>query len=246
VVHILETDVSHVIGDQFPNLGRYLAQHDAGQAFVDLLPVERDGLVGGAQELVVFVRLRDSTVSNMPAPTSNASDFVQKVVEPVSKIGSASKELIRSRLLTATNPESGTITYTYDADGEMLQKTSPAPNQINPAVTQTITYCYDALHRLAGKAYGALSCPLSSPVVHYTYDGGPNAKGKLPHLDDPAGTADYVEILVRFLDQTMRRLGRCYSIRMRKCLDEITEKCKIFSSILSCLPPARWSSNEMN
>jgi YD repeat-containing protein len=31
-----------------------------------------------------------------------------------------------SRLLTATNPESGTITYSYDADGNLLQKTSPA------------------------------------------------------------------------------------------------------------------------
>ena len=34
-----------------------------------------------------------------------------------------------SRLLTANNPESGTITYSYDADGNLLQKTSPAPNQ---------------------------------------------------------------------------------------------------------------------
>ncbi len=34
-----------------------------------------------------------------------------------------------SRLLTAHNPESGTISYTYDADGNLLQKTSPAPNQ---------------------------------------------------------------------------------------------------------------------
>src|SRR6476646_8780912 len=31
-----------------------------------------------------------------------------------------------SRLRWASNPESGVITYTYDADGELLQKTSPA------------------------------------------------------------------------------------------------------------------------
>jgi len=47
-----------------------------------------------------------------------------------------------SRLLTAKNPESGTITYTYDADGNLLQKTSPAPNQTGTA-TQTVSYCYD-------------------------------------------------------------------------------------------------------
>src|ERR1051325_9153947 len=34
-----------------------------------------------------------------------------------------------SRLLTAKNPESGTISYAYDNDGNLLQKTSPAPNQ---------------------------------------------------------------------------------------------------------------------
>jgi YD repeat-containing protein len=56
-----------------------------------------------------------------------------------------------SRLLTAHNPESGTITYSYDADGNLLQKTSPAPNQTG-AATQTISYCYDGLHRVTGKA----------------------------------------------------------------------------------------------
>jgi len=34
-----------------------------------------------------------------------------------------------SQLLTAYNPESGTISYSYDADGELLQKTSPQANQ---------------------------------------------------------------------------------------------------------------------
>src|SRR5207253_10359585 len=52
-----------------------------------------------------------------------------------------------SQLLTANNPESGMITYAYDADGELLQKTSPAPNQTGSA-TQTVSYCYDELHRV--------------------------------------------------------------------------------------------------
>src|SRR5215813_3666610 len=57
-----------------------------------------------------------------------------------------------SRLLTSTNPESGTICYGtwnqgscvggYDADSNLLKKTSPAPNQ-NGSTTQTISYCYD-------------------------------------------------------------------------------------------------------
>ena len=92
-----------------------------------------------------------------------------------------------SRLLTAHNPESGTITYSYDADSNLLQKTSPAPNQTGTA-TQTVSYCYDELHRVTGKGYGAQSCPLSSPVVSYVYDSGANAKGKLSHMTDQAGT----------------------------------------------------------
>src|SRR5262249_1897185 len=95
-----------------------------------------------------------------------------------------------SRLLTAKNPESGTIAYIYDLDGELLQKTSPAANQSGTA-TQTVSYCYDALHRVTGRGYGAQSCPLATPVVTYTYDSGPEAKGKLTSMTDQAGTASY-------------------------------------------------------
>ncbi len=95
-----------------------------------------------------------------------------------------------SRLLTAYNPESGTITYSYDVDGNLLQKTSPAPNQTG-AVTQTLSYCYDPLHRVTGKAYSAQTCPLTSPVVTYTYDVGANAKGKLTSLTDQPGSGAY-------------------------------------------------------
>jgi RHS repeat-associated protein len=113
-----------------------------------------------------------------------------------------------SRLLTATNPESGTISYLYDNDGELLQKTSPAPNQQNPAVTQTISYCYDELHRVTGKAYGALSCPLTSPVVSYAYDSGANAKGHLTQMTDQAGTASYsYDILGQLSSETRTLMG---------------------------------------
>jgi YD repeat-containing protein len=52
-----------------------------------------------------------------------------------------------SRLVTAKTPESGTSSFTYDADGDIMTRTSPAPNQTGTA-TVTISYCYDALHRL--------------------------------------------------------------------------------------------------
>jgi hypothetical protein len=42
--------------------------------------------------------------------------------------------------MIAINPESGKISYAYDNDGNLWQKTSPAPNQFDVA-TQTISYC---------------------------------------------------------------------------------------------------------
>ncbi|HEY2390212.1 MAG TPA: RHS repeat-associated core domain-containing protein [Candidatus Angelobacter sp.] len=112
-----------------------------------------------------------------------------------------------SRLLTATNPESGTISYSYDADGSLLQKTSPAPNQTGSA-TQMVSYCYDELHRVIGKGYGAQGCPLTSPVVSYVYDSGANAKGKLTGLTDQAGTANYTyDLLGRLSTETRMLIG---------------------------------------
>ncbi len=59
-----------------------------------------------------------------------------------------------SRLLTATNPESGKITYAYDVDGNTTTKTEPMANQAwGSTQTVTITYAYDALNRLTDKTY---------------------------------------------------------------------------------------------
>jgi len=69
-----------------------------------------------------------------------------------------------SQLLTASNPESGTITYTYDNDGNVATKVAPAPNQTASA-TVTTTYSYDALNRLTQKSYSDGLTP--TPYYHY-------------------------------------------------------------------------------
>jgi RHS repeat-associated protein len=84
-----------------------------------------------------------------------------------------------ARLTSSTNPEANTeavspftpvaTTYTYDGDGNVISKTSPAPNQ-QGTTTQTISYCYDPLNRATQKAYTAQSCPMSAPLVTYAYD----------------------------------------------------------------------------
>jgi RHS repeat-associated protein len=92
-----------------------------------------------------------------------------------------------SRLTCASNPENssaacpltattsyvlGTTGYTYDLNGNLLHKTSPAPNQIGSTLV-TLSYCYDALNRITGKAYTSQSCSgglLPTPLVSYFYD----------------------------------------------------------------------------
>ena len=82
-----------------------------------------------------------------------------------------------SRLISAQNPESGTITYSYDPNGNLATRIAPQANQTGTATTTT-TYCYDALNRITGKKYAAASCPLSSPDVSYSYDGTGCPTGK--------------------------------------------------------------------
>jgi YD repeat-containing protein len=72
-----------------------------------------------------------------------------------------------SRLLTATNPESGTIFYTYDANGNVATKVAPKPNQTGTA-TVTTTYGYDALNRLIQKSYDD-----GTPTANFYYDTAP-------------------------------------------------------------------------
>ena len=81
-----------------------------------------------------------------------------------------------SQLLTASNPESGLITYTYDSDGNVLSIVSPAPNQTGSAIVTTCfgdwtgSSCnnatgYDALNRLLKKAFSD-----GTHAVTYVYD----------------------------------------------------------------------------
>ncbi len=59
-----------------------------------------------------------------------------------------------SHLLSATNPESGKTTYVYDNNGNLSNKTAPAPNTAAAnGVTVTTKYGYDSLNRLISKTY---------------------------------------------------------------------------------------------
>jgi len=55
-------------------------------------------------------------------------------------------------LRSASNPESGTTTYGYDNDGNLVSMTAHEENQTGTATVAT-TYTYDNLNRLTGKSY---------------------------------------------------------------------------------------------
>ena len=85
-----------------------------------------------------------------------------------------------SRLTSATNPESGTTSYSYDSAGNLTQKTD--------ARGVVTTYGYDALNRLTQKAYND-----GTSGVSYSYDavGVANGKGHLIQVANANSVTNY-------------------------------------------------------
>jgi RHS repeat-associated protein len=85
-----------------------------------------------------------------------------------------------SRLVTASNPETGSITYAYLASSALCagnlslpcSRTAPAPNQTGTA-TVTTGYTYDALNRLTAKSYSDGTTPQLSFIYDSITGGGP-------------------------------------------------------------------------
>ncbi|MCZ2391319.1 MAG: RHS repeat-associated core domain-containing protein [Acidobacteria bacterium] len=97
-----------------------------------------------------------------------------------------------SRLVSAQNPESGTINYVYDAGGNLTQKTD--------ARGVATAYTYDALNRVLTRTYTG-ETGYTTPNVSYFYDNLPNAKGRLTKVSSSVSTTEYTafDILGRVL-----------------------------------------------
>lgn len=94
-----------------------------------------------------------------------------------------------SRLTSAANPESGTIAYAYDGNGNLVQK--------DDARGVRTAYIYDGLNRITQRNYstptGAPSNYLASPNVTFTYDdpGVSYSAGRLTRVTNSNSTTDY-------------------------------------------------------
>jgi RHS repeat-associated protein len=90
------------------------------------------------------------------------------------------------RLTSATNPESGTISYQYDNNGNLTQKTD--------ARAVVTTYAYDALNR--NKSVSYTNDPAGTPTTNRYYDGWrdgqftniPNVNGRLWQAETTGST----------------------------------------------------------
>lgn len=78
-----------------------------------------------------------------------------------------------AQLKTATNPESGTTSYSYDLNGNLYQKVD--------ANGVTVTYGYDGLNRLLSKSFTGGTPTLA---VGYDYDTGPSGGNFIGRLVD--------------------------------------------------------------
>ena len=105
-----------------------------------------------------------------------------------------------SRLLSAANPESGTVNYLYDNNGNLTQKTDARSIQTN--------YLYDALNRVTQRSYTD-----STPIVNYTYDNLTNAKGRLTKVASTVSTTEYTafDILGRVTGHKQTTDGTAYT-----------------------------------
>ena len=93
-----------------------------------------------------------------------------------------------SRLKSATNPESGTISYSYDNNGNLTTKTDARGVITN--------YVYDALNRVTQRSYAAPTNPANyeaTPTVNYTYENTSvtSLKGVMTKVTNGFSTTEY-------------------------------------------------------
>lgn len=122
-----------------------------------------------------------------------------------------------SRLTSATNPESGTIQYQYDADGNLILKIdprsggTPLPSCSIPYSGSNVATCYeyDGLNRVKTRTYND-----GTPNVTYIYDTLTNGKGRLASVSSSVSASNYAgyDALGKVTGSSQVTNGQTYSM----------------------------------
>ena len=94
-----------------------------------------------------------------------------------------------SRLTSASNPESGIVSYDYDNNGNLKTKID--------ARNVMTTYVYDELNRVKTRSYAGETSGYQTPAVNYTYDGAgsipaiANSLGRLTKVTNGISSTEY-------------------------------------------------------
>ena len=117
----------------------------------------------------------DSGLGSTPLVTDYSYDPLNNLLSVTQKGGSSNSSNWRprsfvydalSRLTSASNPEAGTITYSYDLNGNLTTRVVPKANQTGTAQT-THNYSYDVLNRLVKESH----LDPNQGTELYSYDG---------------------------------------------------------------------------
>jgi RHS repeat-associated protein len=127
---------------------------------------------------------RLSSVYEDPNGLSYQTSYSYDVLDDLATVnqGSQTRTFVYDslkRLSSVTNPESGTLSYQYDNNGNVMQKTDAR------GVVTTFG-AYDLLNRPTTKTYSD-----GTPGVTYAYDTATNGKGRLASVSSSISTYSY-------------------------------------------------------
>ncbi|MCU1340162.1 MAG: hypothetical protein JWO19_5743, partial [Bryobacterales bacterium] len=107
-----------------------------------------------------------------------------------------------SRLTSATNPESGTVQYIYDKNGNLAQQTDA---EGTVTTLSTLQIPYDGLDRPRRKSYSVAGHTVATPSVDYAYDA--DFKGALSSVASTSATTYTHDAFGRIATSTQTTAG---------------------------------------
>ncbi|HEY0377477.1 MAG TPA: RHS repeat-associated core domain-containing protein [Pyrinomonadaceae bacterium] len=118
-------------------------------------------------------RVDEPNVSNSLGTTSapvQPTDYTYDALSNLTQVSQGSQTRTfaydsLSRLTSVTHPESGTLSYQYDANGNLTKRVDPRFIPNSTTVKITTTWTYDALNRPATKLYND-----ATPDIYFYYD----------------------------------------------------------------------------